>query len=418
MSFFRIYIYLKLKYFLLSLIQNKRKTQIKIQNLLNKYTQKKYTILTGQLRVGFYLILKYLKEKNPQKKEIILNSYNLAEMANICKNLNLKIVFPKLNENLFISSTDLKRKINKNTLAVIITNIFNTRIDIIKIKQICKKKKIKLIEDNAIYFSNYSIVANKKRVYSGSFGDYSLHSFNIMKNISGMYGGSVSTNDKFFNDYSIKKLKFFNNFPRFKFFKQCIIYFILKILSINFLYKIFFIKIVNWSHKENNKFFLSMFYPSLNFKKKYFDNNFFARINTISREMIFFQLQNKQNIDFNHKIKKNNNLYYEKLLEKYKNKNLRIIKIKDKNFQNFNDYPVILKNKKIKKPLVNYLLSKGIEIKTIQYSDCQKIFKGTNKYNLETYENRIICLPNHIKIKKDYIDYIIYNINNFFIKKK
>ena len=86
MSYFRIYIYLKLKYFLLSLIQNKRKTQIKIQNLLNKYTQKKYTILTGQLRVGFYLILKYLKEKNPQKKEIILNSYNLAEMANICKN--------------------------------------------------------------------------------------------------------------------------------------------------------------------------------------------------------------------------------------------------------------------------------------------------------------------------------------------
>ena len=46
------------------------------------------------------------------------------------------------------------------------------------------------------------------------------------------------------------------------------------------------------------------------------------------------------------------------------------------------------------------------------------VYKGTNKYNLETYENRIICLPNHIKIKKDYIDYIIYNINNFFIKKK
>ena len=141
MSYFRIYIYLKFKHFFLSLIQKKKKTQIKIQNLLNKYTQKNYTILTGQLRVGFYLVLNYLKEKNPQKKEIILNSYNLAEMANICKNLNLKIVFPKLNENLFISSTDLKRKINKNTLAVIITNIFNTRIDIIKIKQICKKKK-------------------------------------------------------------------------------------------------------------------------------------------------------------------------------------------------------------------------------------------------------------------------------------
>ena len=43
--------------------------------------------MTSQLRVGFILLLKYLKEKNPNKKEIIINSYNLAEMVNICKNL-------------------------------------------------------------------------------------------------------------------------------------------------------------------------------------------------------------------------------------------------------------------------------------------------------------------------------------------
>ncbi len=416
MSYFRIYIYLKFKYFFLSLIQKDQNNQIKIQNLLNRYTKKDYTILTGQLRVGFYLILSYLKEKKPKKKEIILNSYNLAEMANICKNLNLQIVFPKLNENLFISSTDLKTKINKNTLAIVVTNIFNTREEIIEIKKICRKKKIDLIEDNAIYFSNYSTAANKKRVYSGSFGDYTLHSFNIMKNISGMYGGSVSTNDKFFNDYSLKKLKNFNSFPSFKYLKQCFTYIILKVLSVNLLYKIFFIKIVNWSHKTNNKFFLSMFYPSLKFKKKNFENNFFTKINAISKQMILFQLQNKKNIELNHKIRKNNNLYYEKLFKKNKNKNLKIIRIKDKNFQNFNDYPLILQNDKIKEILVNHLLSKGIETKAIQYSDCHKIFKGKNRYNVENYENRIICLPNHIKIKRDYIDYIIYNIDNFFKK--
>lgn len=416
MSYFRIYIYLKFKYFFLSLIHKNEKNQIKIQNLLNRYTKKNYTTLTGQLRVGFYLILIYLKEKKPKKKEIILSSYNLAEMVNICKNLNFKIVFPKLNENLFISSTDLKKKINKNTLAVVITNIFNTLEEIEKIKKICRKKKIALIEDNAIYFSNYSIAKNKKKVYSGSFGDYSLHSFNIMKNISGMYGGSVSTNDKFFNDYSSKKLENFNNFPRLKYLKQCFTYLILKILSVNSLYKIFFIKIVNWSHKTNNKFFLSLFYPSLKFKKKNFDHNFFAKINSISKKMILFQLQNKKDIKLNHKIRKNNNLYYERSFKKSKNKNLRIIKIKDVNFQNFNDYPVILKNNRIKKTLVNHLLSKGIETKAIQYSDCHKIFKEKNRYNLENYENRIICLPNHIKIKKDYIDYIIYNIDNFFKK--
>tara|TARA_Y100000766_G_C18778488_1_gene542049 strand:- start:358 stop:843 length:486 start_codon:yes stop_codon:yes gene_type:complete len=159
-----------------------------------------------------------------------------------------------------------------------------------------------------------------------------------------------------------------------------------------------------------------MFYPSLKFKKKNFENNFFTKINAISKQMILFQLQNKKNIELNHKVRKNNNLYYEKLFKKNKNKNLKTIRIKDKNFQNFNDYPLILQNEKIKEILVNYLLSKGIETKAIQYSDCHKIFKGKNRYNVENYENRIICLPNHIKIKRDYIDYIIYNINNFFKK--
>jgi selenocysteine lyase/cysteine desulfurase len=78
------------------------------------------------LRVGFILVLKYLKKISPDRKEIIISAYNLAEMVNICKNLNLKIVHPKLNENLFLCENDLRKKINKRTLAVVTTNIFNS----------------------------------------------------------------------------------------------------------------------------------------------------------------------------------------------------------------------------------------------------------------------------------------------------
>ena len=88
-----------------------------------------------------------------------------------------------MNRNLFFSQNDLKKKINKNTLAVVSTNIFNTFEDSLKVKKICKEKKIPLIEDNAIYFGNFKN-KNKKRIYAGSFGDYSLISFNIMKNIA------------------------------------------------------------------------------------------------------------------------------------------------------------------------------------------------------------------------------------------
>ena len=62
-------------------------------------------------------------------------------MINVCKNLNLKPIFPKLNKNIFISENDLKKRINKQTIAVVVTNIFNSSEEIIKIRKICKQKK-------------------------------------------------------------------------------------------------------------------------------------------------------------------------------------------------------------------------------------------------------------------------------------
>ena len=125
-----------------------------------------------------------------------------------------------------------EEKINKKTLAVVITNIFNNHRDILNVKKICKKNKIPLIEDNAIYFGNY-LRSNKKRLYSGSFGDFSLHSFNIMKNISGMYGGAVSTNDSNFEKFASSEIKKFKSFPSLKYLRQILIFFIL-----NFFFKI------------------------------------------------------------------------------------------------------------------------------------------------------------------------------------
>ena len=53
-------------------------------------------------------------------------------MVNICKNFNLKTIYPKLNENLTFSANDLEKKINSKTLAVVGTNIFNDQNDLIK----------------------------------------------------------------------------------------------------------------------------------------------------------------------------------------------------------------------------------------------------------------------------------------------
>ena len=379
---------------------------------MNYLQKKKKIILTSQLRVGFILVLKYLKQKYPKKRQIIINSYNLAEMVNICKNLDLKIIYPELNKNLFFSQKDFKRKINKNTLAVVSTNIFNTFEDSLQVKKICNQKKIPLIEDNAIYFGNFKNKHNKK-IYAGSFGDYSLISFNIMKNISAMYGGAVATNDKNFYLFANEILKKFGNFPYLKYIKQCLIFLILKLFSINIIYKYTFFKFLKKAHLSKNFFILSIVYPSLKFKKQALPKFYSAKINNLSIKMIYLQLKDSKNFQRNHSAKKINNLYYQKIFSKEKIDGILLLKYEDANFQNFNDFPIVVKKKS---KLVNFLFLKGIETKTIQYVDCQKIFKSAINEKSKSYEDKILCLPNHRLITKKYIEYIVTCLKDFYEK--
>ena len=277
MSYFRINLYLTIKNFILSFFIPNKKIDSLITNHLKLISKKNEAILTSQLRVGFILILKYLKKKYPKKNQIILNSYNLAEMANICKNFGFKIVFTKLNKNLFINKEDLNKKINRYTLAVVGTNIFNTYNDIKNLKNTCHKKNILLIEDNAIYYGNYKKISGKK-IFSGSFGDYSLNSFNIMKNISAMYGGAVCTNDKNFIKFANKELLTYESFPLLIYLKQCFIFLILKFLKLRIIYKYFFFNLIKYASKKNIKFVLSLVYPSIKFKRQNFPKYYFTKI--------------------------------------------------------------------------------------------------------------------------------------------
>ena len=411
MSCFRINLYLTIKNFILSFFITNKKMDSLIINHLKLISKKKETLLTSQLRVGFILILKYLKKKYPKKNQIILNSYNLAEMVNICTNLGFKIVFTKLNKNLFIDKEDLNKRINKYTLAVVATNIFNTYNDIKNIKHTCHKKNILLIEDNAIYYGNYKNVSGKK-IFSGSFGDYSLNSFNIMKNISAMYGGAVCTDDKNFIKFANKELLTYNNFPLLIYLKQCFTFLILKFLKLNIIYKFFFFNLIKFASKKNIKFILSLVYPSIRFKKQYFPKYYFTKIHELSKKMIYLQIKDKENFDKNHKKKKYNNILYHKTFTRLSIPGVELVNYEDSNFQNFNDFPIIVKHKG---KLVNYLFSKGIETKSIQYVDCQKIFYNKKKCKkLSEYQDRVLCLPNHKEINKHYINYIVSCLANFY----
>jgi dTDP-4-amino-4,6-dideoxygalactose transaminase len=337
-------------------------------------------------------------------------------MINISKNLNYKIKFCDLNyDNGFFKIKNLKKKINKNTIAVVLTNMFNSYEDTIFIRNICKQKKVILIEDNAIFFDNYKIIKNK-RIYSGSFGSYSLYSFNIMKNISALYGGGIATNDIHFKNFAVKEISKYSNFPNLLLIKQSVTYLILKVLSITFLYKILFFRVVKYAHLKNNLFLLKIFYPSLKFSQKKFPSYYFTKISDISKKLVYLQLQDLKSRALNHKIRKTKNIYYQYALQKKNIKGIKLLPIRDFNFQNLIDFPILVKDKK---NLNKFLLHHGIETRTVYYRNCNKIFniQKLQSSTAEKYENEIICLPNHRKITKKYIDYMIDTISNFYSKK-
>ena len=156
-----------------------------------------------------------------------------------------------------------------------------------------------------------------------------------------------------------------------------------------------------------------MVYPSLKFKKKKLPQYYSSKISNLSIKMIYLQLMDDSNFEKNHSAKRNNNFYYQKLLTKKKINGLNLFKYNDRNFQNYNDFPILVKNKA---NLVQFLFSKGIETKTIQYVDCHKIFKTQKKEKLESYENKVLCLPNHKLISKKYIEYIVGSLTEFYEK--
>ena len=416
MKYFRINIYLSVRNLITSFFNYNHSNQYEyeIRKLLLRNSKKKYLSLTSQCRVSFLFILKYLKKSFPKKNEIIFCAYNLPEMVNVAKNLNFKIIFSDLEYSSgFYNLSQLKKKLNKKTAAVVLTNMFNTYEDSIKLKKICKNKNINIIEDNAIYFDNYKII-NKKKKFSGTVGDFSIYSFNIMKNISALYGGAVVSNDYKFHKFLNLESEKLKNFDVIILIKQILIFFILKTMSIKFLYKNLFFNLIKKTHINNNRFFLKIFYPSLKFKIKKFPKYYFARISLLSKKLIFNQLANFKKRANNHKIRKINNNYYNSKFKSLKTKKVKTINIYDFNYQNFMDFPILVKNKN---KLNNFLLSKGIETRAYHYRNCEKIFvKGKIFFckNAKNYENEIICLPNHRGIKLEYIDYIVDMIAVFY----
>ena len=406
---FRIFNYLSLKnFFKCFFIYKKIENSIATKEI-RKLLKKDFINFVGMGRTGLVLILRYLKKKNPHKSEIIVQAYHLPGFLEIIEIEKFKIIFVDLDVSSGVmSSTAIEKKINSKTAAVIFTNMFNNLEQISSLKKKLHKKNIPLIEDNSIFFDNFSTGPSKK--YSGQIGNFTILSFNIMKNVSAFYGGAIAHNSSEFNDFCNTELTKFKEFPNFLLLKQALIYVILKVMAIDFFYRNFFFKIIYLSDYLNITFLKNIFYPSLRFKKRSQLEFIYRKISFLSKKAIYLQINNKNSRRKNFLLRKSNNTHLEKkLIDNYKNlKTVNLLPIKDQNYQNFLDFPILVNNKD---KFVKFMFNNKIEVRKFHYYNCEKFFSNKKVCKNSTFfEKNLICIPTHPMITKSYLNYIISKI--------
>ena len=168
---------------------------------LCRFTGSKYSISVGSGTDALLLSLMSLNLKKGD--EVIIPSFSWLSVLEVVLFLNLKPIFVDTDYNNFnFDINNLDKLISKKTRVIISTSLFGRSIDLKKIKKICEKNKLLLIEDAAQNFGSYIDNLN-----SCNIADISCTSFFPSKNL-GCYGdgGAIFTNKKKIND-KLKKLR-------------------------------------------------------------------------------------------------------------------------------------------------------------------------------------------------------------------
>ncbi len=169
------------------------------ENSFKKYTGSKFCISVANGTDALEIAVNSLNLK--KGSEIIVPVNTWISTAEAVINNGYKLVFCDISlDDYTVDLEDLKKKINKNTSAIIAVHLYGNPARMNKIKQIIKNKNIKLIEDCA---QAHGSKINNKHV--GNFGDIGTFSFFPGKNLGAFGdGGGIITNSKKIADYCLR----------------------------------------------------------------------------------------------------------------------------------------------------------------------------------------------------------------------
>ena len=160
------------------------------EEAIKSYTKAKYAITTSSCTSALHLSC--LAAGFGKGDEIIVPSQTHTATAHAVEYTGAKAVLAEVDlitGNINIES--VKKKINKFTKGIIVVHMAGYPCDLEKILNICRKYKLKLIEDCA-----HGVGTKYKKSHVGNFGISGCFSFYPTKQITTGEGGALITNNK------------------------------------------------------------------------------------------------------------------------------------------------------------------------------------------------------------------------------
>ncbi|MCM8803283.1 MAG: DegT/DnrJ/EryC1/StrS family aminotransferase [Candidatus Omnitrophica bacterium] len=155
-----------------------------------KFTDTKYCIATSNGTVSLELSLRTLGVKAQDK--IITTPITFVATASSISELGAIPLFVDIDFNTGqISADGIEGSIDKDTIGVIGVHYGGYPFDIDKVKKVCKKYKLFLIEDSA-----HAHGTKWKGKHVGGFGEFGSFSFQESKSLQSGEGGAIITNNK------------------------------------------------------------------------------------------------------------------------------------------------------------------------------------------------------------------------------
>ena len=171
---------------------NKRNNCFKVkefENRFSKYFSMNYALGVTSGTAALRVALAALGIKKGD--EVITQSFTFVATVEAIIESNATPICTEIDDSLNMDPEDLERKISCNTKAVIVVHMLGTPAKLEKIKEICERNKIYLIEDTA--WGCGGSLKNKKL---GTWGDISTFSFDFAKTMTTGEGGMLLIKNK------------------------------------------------------------------------------------------------------------------------------------------------------------------------------------------------------------------------------